>query len=530
VSDGSDFASFIVARWPVLVRSLVLLGHEPARAEEATVAGLARCQPTWDRVRDEGDVEAHVYRVVLDQVARAGREPDADHDLEPPPLLDPVLSDRSERVELLAALEAALAKLPREERAVLVLRFAADLEPDQAAVILARPMAVVEEQERRGLLQLASGAEWARLREGGFEPSEVFLDAGEVIPVRNPPVDEVLARAAVARRRRRKWAAGAAAAAVVVLGASTWLGTRPSGQQLPESVVTQAHNPANIEWYANLALHLPDVTVELPQISDMVPVADSVVYGDENGLVVQVRADGSLAKLGETVPDKPVVGSNERGWVAWVQPGDTADRLVVWDVVRGEMVASRSVAKGATPVAIDGDSVLYTTPGRDWRWQPVAPVGVQPSWTRGGDLLDVASGVRVSQREPGRIHITQPLFDVEVDVPGNGAILRNDGDYLLTEVDEPDPHTIVLYDAASGDPVDVGLGREEVAVQAAFDANGAAVFLVEHRANAPEPGQDLRLSTTGPTIMRSCQYEFFEPECQTVTQFASNAGEPLLPH
>jgi hypothetical protein len=413
---------------------------------------------------------------------------------------------------------------------VLVLRCAADLEADQVAVVLARPIMVVEEEERRALLQLAGGAEWARLREGGFEPNEVFLEAGEVIPLRNPPVDDVLARAAAARQRRRKWAAGAAAAAVVVLGASTWLATRPSGPQLPESVVTQEQNPANIEWYANRALHLPDVAVELPQISDMVPVAGGVVYGDEEGLVVQVKGDGSLVKIGETVPDRPVVGSDERGWVAWVQPGDTVDRLVVRDVVRGEVVATRTVPKNATPVAIDGDSILYTTPGRDWRWQPVAPVGVEPTWTRGGDLLDVASGVRVSQPEPGRIHITQPLFDVEVDVPGDGAILRDDGDYLLTEVDEPDPHTIVLYDAASGDPVDVGLSREEVAVQAAFDADGAAVFLVEHRANAPEPGQDLRLSTTGPTIMRSCQYEFFEPECRTVTQFASNVGEPLLPH
>ena len=259
----------------------------------------------------------------------------------------------------------------------------------------------------------------------------------------------------------------------------------------------------------------------------MVQVADGVVYGDEEGLVVQVRGDGSLVKLGETVPDKPVVGSAERGWVAWVRPGETVDRLVVRDVVRGEVVASRSVAKGATPVALDRDTVLYTTPGWDWTWQPLEG---EPTRTRGGDLLDVASGVRVSQLEEGRLRITQPLFDVEVTVPGDGAILSDDGDYLLTRVDEPDPQTVVLYDAASGDVVDVGLSREEVAIQSAFDADDDAVFLVEHRANEPEPGQELRLSTTGPTIMRSCEFRFFEPECRTVTQFASNAGEPLLPH
>jgi hypothetical protein len=313
---------------------------------------------------------------------------------------------------------------------------------------------------------------------------------------------------------------------VLVLAASTWLSTRPSGPQLPESTVTEAQNPANIEWYANRALHLADVTVELPQINVMVPVADGVVYGDEEGLVVQVRGDGSLVKLGDTVPDRPVVGSLERSWVAWIEPGETVDRLLVRDVVRGEVVASRSVARGATPVALDGDTVYYTTPGRDWAWQPLEG---EPTWTRGGDLVDVASGVQVSQVEPGQLRITQPLFDVEVTVPGRGAILSADGDHLLTQVDEPDPQTVVLYDAASGDVVDAGLTREEVAVAAAFDSDGAATFLVEHRANAHEPGEDLRLSTTGPTIMRSCEFEF-GPECETVTQFASNAGISVLPH
>jgi hypothetical protein len=68
------------------------------------------------------------------------------------------------------------------------------------------------------------------------------------------------------------------------------------------------------------------------------------------------------------------------------------------------------------------------------------------------------------------------------------------------------------------------------AVQAAFDADGAAIFFVEFRANEPQFGQERRISTTGPTIMRSCEFEFFEPECTTVTQFASNAGDPRLPH
>jgi hypothetical protein len=522
VSDGSDFASFVVARWPTLVRSLVLLGHEREVAEEAAEAGLARCQPSWNRIVGAGDVDVHAYRVVLDQLERGHRRPGADSDARAPVVFDAMLPDRSERLELLAELEAALESLPPEQRTVLVLRYSAGLDLDQVAAVLGWPVAVVLERDRLGLGELAS-RDW---RPGAFDADEIFFDAGEVIPVGNPPVDGVLARAAEARRQRGRWTVGVAAGAVVLLALATWLTTRPTGPQLPETVVTEAPNPASIEWYANRTLHLADVTVEeVPQISEMVPVAEGVVYGDEEGLVVRVQPDGTMQKLGETVPDRPVVGSTERGWVAWAEAGESADRMVVYDVVRAERVASRTVPRGATPVALDREELHYTTPGRDWSWQPLEGV---PTSTPGGHLIDVASGVKVNQEDEGQLVISQPLFDVEVTVPGDGAILSPDGDYVLTRVDEPDPETVALYEAASGDLVDVGLTREEIAVAAAFDSDGAAIFLVEHRANAPEPGQDRRLSTTGPTIMRSCQFEF-EPECLTVTQFANNAGISVLP-
>ena len=525
MSDGSDFASFVVARWPTLVRSLVLLGHEREVAEEAAEAGLARCQPGWNRIAGAGDVDAHAYRVVLDQLERGHLRHGTGSDGPTPAVFDAMLPDRSERLELLAELESALESLPAEQRTVLVLRYSAGLDPDQVAAVLGWPVAVVLERDRLALGELAA-RDWRRWRNGAFDAGGIFLDAGEVIPVRNPPVDGVLARAAEARRQRGRWIVGAAAGAVVVLALTTWLTTRPTGPQLPETVVTEAPNPASIEWYANRTLHLADVAVEeVPQISEMVPVAEGVVYGDEEGLVVRVQPDGTMQKLGETVPDRPVVGSPERGWVAWAEAGESADRMVVYDVVRGERVASRTVPRGATPVALDGEDLHYTTPGRDWSWQPLE--GVSTS-TPGGHLVDVASGVKVTQVDEGQLEVSQPLFDVEVTVAGDGAILSPDGDYVLTRVDEPDPETVALYEAASGDLIDVGLAREEIAVASAFDSDGAAVFLVEHRANAPEPGQDLRLSTTGPTIMRSCEFEF-EPECLTVTQFANNAGVSVLP-
>src|SRR3954454_715755 len=63
--DDGDFAAYLAARWPFLVRSLVLLGCSPAEAEELARAGLARCYASWERVRRADDVDVHVHRAVL---------------------------------------------------------------------------------------------------------------------------------------------------------------------------------------------------------------------------------------------------------------------------------------------------------------------------------------------------------------------------------------------------------------------------------------------------------------------------------
>ena len=129
--DG-DFAAYTAARWPAIVRSLVLLGCPQPEAEEVARRGLARCYLAWARVRESDDIDVRVYRAVLDCRDRAGgraavAEPDA---------ADPAPGDPRDAVLVRQALERALGRLADEDRSVVVLRFAAGLSEVQVSELL----------------------------------------------------------------------------------------------------------------------------------------------------------------------------------------------------------------------------------------------------------------------------------------------------------------------------------------------------------------------------------------------------------
>jgi DNA-directed RNA polymerase specialized sigma24 family protein len=156
VHDGADFSAYLVARWPTLVRTLVLLGSPYAEAEEVARDGLARCQPSWERERNADDIDVHVYRTVLERRHRRRRHPvsGAGPTPEPPLLLDPTLGDPAQRVALRHALEEALDGLPDEERSVLVLRFVAELSEAQVADVLGIQVWEIQDRQARGLGRL----------------------------------------------------------------------------------------------------------------------------------------------------------------------------------------------------------------------------------------------------------------------------------------------------------------------------------------------------------------------------------------
>lgn len=136
----SDFAAYLAARWPTLVRSLVLMGCGQQRAEEVVQLALARCYLAWGRVRESDDIDVQVYRTVLDCLAHAegpeepGGTGDAD-DLAD----DDALTVPTDALLARRALEAALGRLAPEDRTVVVLHFVGGLSELQLADLLDLP-------------------------------------------------------------------------------------------------------------------------------------------------------------------------------------------------------------------------------------------------------------------------------------------------------------------------------------------------------------------------------------------------------
>jgi RNA polymerase sigma-70 factor (sigma-E family) len=152
--DDADFAAYMAARWPFLVRSLVLIGCPRHEAEDVVQTGLARCYASWDRVRKADDVDAYVYRTVLNSWHKSRKRrwwgevptevlPEA-----------PVVEDPTDQVLLRQALEAQLDRLTAEHREVLVLRFVADLTEPQVADVLDVPVGTVKSRVSRALANL----------------------------------------------------------------------------------------------------------------------------------------------------------------------------------------------------------------------------------------------------------------------------------------------------------------------------------------------------------------------------------------
>ena len=502
MGDGADFAAYVVARWPALVRTLVLLGSTPDEAEVDALAGLARGRSSWDRVRHEGDVDVWAYRLVLAARGR-GRRPAV---FDGPGVVDPTIVDLEDRVVLLEEVQQALAGLAPEQREVVVLRFVAELAADQVADVLGVGVDVVE----------------ARL--GVPVPPEVIREASTAIPLRPAPVDDMAGIARARRQRRVRWTAGGLAAVLVVVAVGTWVGTRPPDSGLPDPVVTEEQNPANIAWYANRLLHLDRVTLELPQVAELVEVPDGVVYADRAGRVVLVDEAGELTALGRTEPGTPVAASAERGWVTW-RDADGPPELVVEDTILRREIARLPVGEGAQPVAVDQDKVYYVEDGAAYAWT----VGDEaPAREPRDDLLDVASAVRVTRFSETSILITQPLFDIELTVPGVGAEVSPDGDHVMTRVDFGLPDELRIYEAANGDQVDLGVSRADVAVAAAFGPDDTVSFVLARREHSPESVEFMRLSNTGPLTLRTCDLD--TGACEAVTQFANNRGFAVLPH
>lgn len=498
--SDEDFTRYVGARWPSLVRTLVLVGCPADLAPDVVTTGLARCRRGWREAAERDDLEVVVHRSVLlawEERLRGrwwtGLRTRAEDEWKLPDLTE-------------------LDRLTPEVRAGLVLHRFASLD-------LARVVAVAG-REAGGTLPDAPDA--ADLR-----------TTAEQVVVYAPPDEQTLARARTGAPRRRRGVVTGVMAVALVLGAGTWLAERDSGddgRDAPLGAVepTRTTNQADVAWYSEGVLHLTNATYPLPQLRQVSLLGAGAVYGDTEGNVVLLADDGVRKRIGTKDPQAPLVASDEDGHIAWVDVSGSVPRLLVYDLSQGRVITDLDLPPSDTgpdeatdtrPVAFDDKHLYYMTATG---WGRVAPGQAEPEETGPGDLYDVSSSKRLYQLDERNVSLDQPFFSISLPVPGRGGELSADGHFAFTR--SPDDARILVYDTRTGALVDVAPPNPDNVVDAVLDPPLAITYIdVDADGFAKLEGSD---SNRVKAEIVTCQLD--DGECGTPLTIVLDSERPIL--
>ena len=142
------FDAFVRARHTALLRYGVVLTGDPHRAADLVQDALERTGLAWDRVHSQGDPEGYVRRVMANRNVSTWRRLRRERLVDAPP--ETAYEDRP----VDDVMWAVLARLPRRQRTVLVLRYYEDLTEAEIARVLGIAPGTVKSQASKGIAAL----------------------------------------------------------------------------------------------------------------------------------------------------------------------------------------------------------------------------------------------------------------------------------------------------------------------------------------------------------------------------------------
>jgi RNA polymerase sigma-70 factor (sigma-E family) len=148
----NDFETYVQVAWPRLLRSAWLLTGDWHRAEDLVQTVLARAYGRWPRIRENAPdayLRSMLVTTYLSWWRRRWRG-------EVPAAVLPERRDDDQAglADLRASLAHLLASLPRQQRAVLMLRYHADLTEVATAQVLGITVGTVKSYTARALTSL----------------------------------------------------------------------------------------------------------------------------------------------------------------------------------------------------------------------------------------------------------------------------------------------------------------------------------------------------------------------------------------
>ncbi|TWD81775.1 RNA polymerase sigma-70 factor (sigma-E family) [Kribbella amoyensis] len=169
-----DFTDYVTLRYRQLLGTAYLLTRDRGLAEDLVQTTLAKAWRSWHRIEAD-DPDAYVRRVLVNtfragwRVKRGKREFTAEVVPERPVTGEYEASDRR------AALLAALARLPRRMRAMVVLRYFEDLTEAATADALGCSVGTVKSQTSRALAKLRQDPTLTGLWDFGSDDTGALL-------------------------------------------------------------------------------------------------------------------------------------------------------------------------------------------------------------------------------------------------------------------------------------------------------------------------------------------------------------------
>ena len=149
-----DFRTYVVGRSAALLRTAYLLTGSRADAEDLLQTALAKTYLSWDRIRDREAVDGYVRRVMVNTQTSWWRRRRLD---ERPVDELPERGDGRDAtadLDLHDALWTALSRLPKRQRAMVVLRYYEDLSEAETAHLMGVSVGTVKSTTSRALAKL----------------------------------------------------------------------------------------------------------------------------------------------------------------------------------------------------------------------------------------------------------------------------------------------------------------------------------------------------------------------------------------
>ncbi|MDI1465027.1 SigE family RNA polymerase sigma factor [Catellatospora sp. KI3] len=151
MTRSDTFADFVTTRSPRLLRTAYLLTHDWGLAEDLLQTSLAKAWSAWRRV--DADPEPYVRRILINTYSTWWRRRwHGEQPTERP--AEAATADPGDAVAARDEIWRALSRLPRRQRAVLVLRYFDDLSEAQIAETMGVSVGTVKSQHAKALSKL----------------------------------------------------------------------------------------------------------------------------------------------------------------------------------------------------------------------------------------------------------------------------------------------------------------------------------------------------------------------------------------